>query len=55
MIKTETIQAEMNLEKEEGIGGDLPKMCPYRGDNDWWVPCIGTKCEKGKTGECLRS
>jgi hypothetical protein len=39
-------------------GGDLkdfPTFCPYRGEADHWYPCIGTGCEKGKTGVCLRS
>lgn len=56
MIKTEDIEAELALQAKEGITGDTPKQCPYRGEADWWTACILDKCMKydKATGKCSR-
>ena len=37
--------------------GTVKRFCPYKGDLDWQVECIGARCMKCDkvTGECTRT
>ena len=48
----------MNYIQSDQIKADKTSSatyCPYRGEADNWYPCIGTACEKGKSGTCERT